>query len=439
MAEIRPFRAWRYNDEFGKNIEDLTSPLFDVVSRKQLETLYGNPYNSIHISVPSGEEPHNNARHALQEWKERGVLIQDDLPAIYVYYQYFSLPGDMQPRCRKGFICMIKAYDWDEEVILRHESTMPHSVSDRKLILEHTKMNISPTHGLYTDESKTIEKYLDESMHNPIYSTEDYQGVKDVLSVIHDHEKIHEILNLLKDKQIILADGHHRYEGSLAHKAEMKAKNPDHNGTEPYNYHLMYLTNTEADDLRVLPTHRLVHDLPDFDQRSFLTSLEEYFKIKPMENAEDLYEIILGKQWAFGLLIGDEAYRIKLRKSKIEEMRWDLPDVVKHVDLTVMHYFIFEEILGIKGKQQQVSGNISFERNFTTCHSRVLHKEAQFALITNEVPMETIKQVCYTGHIMPQKSTYFYPKAICGYLFGSIDENEFEGEADRCFRLPQET
>lgn len=433
MAEIRPLRAWRYNDQLSKKIDELTSPLFDVVSPKQLKALYANPINSIHISVPKGDQPHISASEVLKKWKDSKVIIQDRLPAIYVYYQYFRLPGENHERCRKGFICMVRAYDWDEEVILRHESTMPHSVKDRKLNLEWTEMNVSPTHGLYTDPGMSLESYLDESMKHPLYTTENYQGVRDVLSIIHDHDVIKKFMQTIKDKKIILADGHHRYEGSIAYKHDMMAKNPDHNGLEPYNYHLIYLTNTEADDFRVLPTHRLVNGVENFSPTKFLASLQKDFKVKHIENPADLNEVIMGKKWAFGLIIGEEAYKIRLKKTRIQKITWNFPEQVKEIDLTVMHFFIFEKILGIKGQKQRSSHNITFERNFTTCLTKVLTKEAQFALITNEIQMSTIKQVCYSGGIMPQKSTYFYPKAICGYLFGTVSVNEFNGEIDTCF------
>lgn len=433
MAEIRPLKAWRYNDKLSKKVEHLTSPLFDVISKKQREDLYGNPLNSIHISVALGNEPALTAKNTLELWKKDGVIEQDELPGIYVYYQYFTLPGDEKEYCRKGFICNIKAYDWDENIILRHENTMPHSVSDRAEILESTQMNVSATHGLYTDENKTIEHFMDESMLSPIYSTEDYQGVRDVLGVIHDYDAIKTIINLLKEKQVILADGHHRYEGALAYKRKCKAANPDHTGNEMYNFHMMYLTNTESEDLRILPTHRLINNIPELSTSELLKKLEEDFTIKPIPNVADLNEIILGKKRAFGLMIGDEAYKIRLKQGKWNQITWRFPDEVKKLDLTVMHYFIFEKALGIIRDDQLASDSITFERNFATCMSRVFKQEAQIALITNEISMETVKKVCYSGATMPQKSTYFYPKTICGYLFGSIDERENDTKADRCY------
>jgi len=153
MAEIRPLRAWRYNRQLTNDLEAITSPLFDVVSDKQRKALYKNPYNSIHLSVPQPPDASARAAALLEEWKAKGILKHDRIPAIYVYYQYFKVAGAAQEFCRKGFICNIRTYNWNENVILRHENTIPKAVNDRIELLEKTELNVSPTHGLYTDET----------------------------------------------------------------------------------------------------------------------------------------------------------------------------------------------------------------------------------------------------------------------------------------------
>ena len=188
-----------------------------------------------------------------------------------------------------------------------------------------------------------------------------------------------------------------------------------------------------TDDLRILPTHRLISDLAGFDKDDFLKKLEPNFVITPLENPNDVTEIILGKPWAFGLLFGEEAYKVRLKPEALDRMGWNFPDVIKKLDLTVMHYFIIEKALGIIGKDQRKSTNITFERNFASCLTKTIRGDAQFAIITQEINMDTVKQVCYSGYTLPQKSTYFYPKVICGYLFGSIKNDEFEIPLDPGF------
>jgi uncharacterized protein (DUF1015 family) len=424
MAEILPIKPWRYNPDKFSDIDELTSPLFDVVSEKQRKALYKNPYNSIHLSVPQSQTPAASAQKLLADWKNTGVILQDTLPGIYVYYQYFKLSGSPREYCRKGFICHIKAYDWSDDVILRHENTIPSAVNDRISLLEKTELHVSPTHGLYADPAFELEKFMDEAILSPIYETEDYQGVRDVMAVIHDALVIRKFIDFIKDQTIILADGHHRYESSIVYRNKMVAKNPATTGKEGFNYHLMYLTNSESDDLKVLPTHRLVSGI-NLSEDLILNKLEDDFIIKPVEDSDTLNEIIAGKQWAFGLLFKDNAYKVRLKPESFTKMKWHFPEEVKKLDLTVMHYFIIEKALGIHGKEQRQSDKISYDRSFSDCLQKVFKNEAQLAIITNEVSIDDIKIVCHSGATMPQKSTYFYPKAICGFLFTSIKDDEF--------------
>jgi uncharacterized protein (DUF1015 family) len=425
VALIKPLRAWRYNNTLSAQIENLTSPLFDVVSQKQRNALYQNPHNSIHLSVPQPPNPAQRSAIILEEWKKNGIIKQDALPGIYVYYQYFRMAGSAKEFCRKGFICNIFTYDWEDHVILRHENTIPQAVNDRIEILEASQLNVSPTHGLYTDPNHILEGYMDDAIQQPIYEAEDYQGVRDVLGIIHDVDIIKTFITTIKDKKIILADGHHRYEGSLVYKQKCKSINPNHTGNEAYNFHMMYLTNTESDDLRILPTHRLINGLPHFSEDEIVQKLNPYFEIRLIEDADTINEIIVGKKWAFGLIFANNCYKLRLKADALEKMTWQFPDTVKQLDLTVMHYFIIEKALGIAGKDQRKSSHIQFDRSFGDCLSKVIKGEAQMAIITNEVSIEEVKQVCESGSTMPQKSTYFYPKVICGFLFASIKEGEF--------------
>ena len=420
MAEIRPFRAWRYCPPLLKNIDNLTSPLFDVASEKQREALYRNPLNSIHIAIPRGEQPAQKAAAVLSEWKQKKYILQDEVPGIYVYYQYYSLPSEPKPFCRKGFVCKIRIYDWEDNIILRHENTLEGAVSGQIELLAEARLNASPTHGLYTDKSFKLERYMDACIRDPVCEVEDYQGVRDVMGIIQDETIIAEFVEQLKDRQIILADGHHRYEGSLAYMKQQMATNPAHTGLERYNYHLMWLTNTEANDLRILPTHRLIKDLDNFDEAAVMKKFQKNFNIKPVPEPGEISEFILGKPWAFGILFKENAYAVRLKPEALPGLKWNFPEQIKQLDLTVAHYFIIEDILGIQGKKQSVSPHIEYERNFTNCLTAVMAEKAQMAIITNEVRIDDVKRVCGCGYTMPSKSTFFYPKAVCGFLFSSI-------------------
>jgi len=423
MAEIKPLRAWRYHDNLCENIETYVCPPFDVVSEEQKQSLYNHPLNSIHISVPQGKQPAKQAALVLDNWKKEGILKQDIKPCIYVYYQHFTFPGETKPYVRKGFVCFIKASFWDEKVILRHENTMPYSVNDRLDLLAETQLNASPTHGLYTDEKYILEALMDESMRNPVYDIEDFQGVRDVLSIIDNPDIIHKFLQVLQEKQVILADGHHRYESSLMYRKQQMEQNPNHTGDELYNYHLMYLSNTEGDDLRILPTHRLLNGLADFAPAEILINAGKYFYVQPAQ-PENIPMLIHGKKWSFGLLLVNESYTLQLKPEVHAQMSWNLPDLVKQTDLVVLHHFFIEKVLGISEAEQPNHKGISYEKSFETCLQKVQKQAAQLGLIVNGISVEQVKKICYNGYLMPQKSTYFYPKAICGFLFGSIKETE---------------
>ncbi len=420
MAEISPFRAWRYNKELAKNIAELTSPLFDVATEKQKSVLYENPYNSIHLSIPCGDRPAENAGNLLKTWKECGCIQRDVDPGIYVYYQYFRMAGDSRQYCRKGFICKIRIYDWQEKVVLRHENTMPKSVNDQIELLAATRLNVSPTHGLYTDENFELEKYMDESMRHPLCEAEDYQGTRDVLSVIRDRRIIDRFVDLMDEKQVILADGHHRYAGSLGYMQQQRAANAAHTGKERYNYHLMWLTNTESRNLKILPTHRLIKGLADFDEVTILKKLDKFFSVKPVSNPDHMTEIIAGKKWAFGLIFRENAFQVHLKPEVHHTLKWNFPPEIKSLDLTVLHFFIIQEILGIKGEDQNTSDHIEYERSFGSCLTKVVTNDAQLALITNDVLIDDVKTVCGSGCTLPQKSTHFWPKVICGFVFSSL-------------------
>lgn len=424
MAELLPIKAWRYSKELGEQLEKLTAPLFDVVSSKQRELLYQNPLNSIHLSVPEGENGHINAKNLLKKWKTTGILEQDDVPGIYVYYQYFRLPGEKEERCRKGFIAQIKATPWEENKILRHENTLVSAVHDRVDLLRATEIQASPTHGLYEDENQELAPWMDQAMEQPLYELEDYQGVREVLARITDSKIISKFLRVLSDKIVILADGHHRLEAALEYRKEretMQVLSP----WKATDYHLMYLTNVVGNHLEILPTHRLYYD-ESLAKEVFFGALESWFEIRTIGEAAELATYTFQKKHTFGLIWEDAAYVIKFRKEKIDQVATALPEVLRQLDLVLLHDVLFDKLLGISPEQQRTTTVLTYERNFSRCVQEVHSKKAKFAIITREIDLNQVLEVCNSGYLMPQKSTYFYPKAVGGMLFATVNQEEFE-------------
>jgi uncharacterized protein (DUF1015 family) len=433
MADIKPLRAWRYSGKAGP-IEELISPLFDTVETSELTRLYKNPLNSIHISVPEKKsKPHSDI---VSEWKLKKIIEQDYLPGIYVYYQYFTLPISEKILCQKGFICNIRLHEWEEKQILKHEAIIPSSLHDRIEVLENSEMNICPTHGLYSDPEHSLEKYMDESMTAPVYDIKDSNGVINKVAIIHDKKVIEKFIAVLKNKPVILADGHHRFNASMIYKKQ-KTEKQVFIGTEPWNFHCMYLSNTEANEVKILATHRIIDPIENFDQEKFLKKISEYFELKKINDVNLINSEIAGHKWNYGLILKNEQYILILKKDLTSKIEWNFPKEIKELDLTVLHYFIIGKGLNIKEKDQKNIKNINFSNKFTKCINAVKEDKAQMALITREIPIEEVKKVCYSGYTFPQKSTYFYPKVICGLVFSSVKQEDFITEIDSCIKLKQ--
>jgi uncharacterized protein (DUF1015 family) len=260
---------------------------------------------------------------------------------------------------------------------------------------------------------------MDESMKSPLYDVTDYQGVRDVISEIQDNEAIKKIVKLIAKKQIALADGHHRYQAGLDYRNEQA------NPSGARNYHLMYLTNSHADDFRILATHRLVHKM-EISADDFLARASDFFEIIEIVNAYDVNDVILGKKWTFGIIFKDKAYQISLKQEMGGQLNSKLHETVRSLDVVIAHTFIIEKILALPMPSQLTNAEVSFESNFSECLARVDHNKAKMAIIINEISPEQVFRVGEKGAIMPQKTTFFYPKVVGGYLFGTIKDDEFD-------------
>ncbi|MFZ9505242.1 MAG: DUF1015 domain-containing protein [Cyclobacteriaceae bacterium] len=412
MAEIKPFRAWRYNSEAGKEIHKVISPLFDVVTPDRLNQLYQNPINSIHLSVPNGGA--SVAGKTLQDWKSNGTLVIDELPGIYVYYQYYTDPYDGTEKVRKGFACNIRVHEWSEGIILHHENTIPGSVSDRLEVLSETGFHASATHGLYSDPTKSLEPYMDEAIQAPLYDST-IDGIRERIAVIHDHSVIKLFVERMSDKAVILADGHHRFEASIQHARSRRAQ-----GDQTPEYHLMFLSNVQSGSTTILPTHRFLTDLAGFDALRLKEKLQEEFYLSSVSSIQEGEWLITKTPKSFVAVFPDGLYLLTLKPGLEKSNPWPFPEKILELDLTILHYFIIEKMMGIPGHEQRKSGKIGFERNAELLQQRIKAGEAQVGFLTRPITVEQVMQVCESGFTLPQKSTWFYPKLNSGYFFSSI-------------------
>ncbi|MBX7240448.1 MAG: DUF1015 domain-containing protein [Bacteroidia bacterium] len=418
MAEIIPFKGWRYNPAKTENVSEFFSPLSDVLNPSLLQTLYKNPHNSVHISIPQSQK---EAVKKLKEWKTENIIVQENIAAIYILYQYFRLPNDNKWFVRKGFMAMVRLTPNEEDIII-HENTITASVQSRAHYLEESLMNVVPTHGLYEDNSFLLEEIMDLYIEKSvIYEYDDIQNVKNKFALITAPEVIDKFREVLKPQAIYLADGHHRLESSRMLQKQMMEK-----GELPedsmINYHLMYLSNMSSDDLRILPTHRIWKPPIDAGIEKYLNQIEHYFSVSDISGSPTpLYEYLRDKPFSFGLLYKDFEILLELRKEIQPRFHISLPipPEVKVLDYTVLHYFFFEKVACIPYNRQNVSPQIVYEKSYSQAIKAA--GKGAYSFICREVSLAEMMSVCNAGAIMPPKTTFFYPKVVCGMVFASIE------------------
>ncbi len=441
MAHIRPFRAWRYNEEQLGNIEEMFSPLFDVVSAEQLEQLYGNPHNSIHLSVPQSDAA---VMEKLQDWKANGVILQDPLPGIYIYYQEFSLFGEQRKYVRKGFVVMVKidaaAGTADSDIVL-HEGTIAASVAERSRLLAQCLLNVAPTHGLYDDPSMRLEALMDTYMDHPMHEYVDYQGVVNKMALVQDRRDIATFQEVIARGQIYLADGHHRLASSVALLQQAQAEGRELPQDSMLNYHMMFLSNTAGDDLRILPIHRL-WEMPEktYNPNPILHRMRDYFEVTEVTfDRMPIYAQVQQAPRSFGFVVGSLQFLIKLHAhiDPLRDIDLPLPDSVKALDYTILHYFVFQKVFDIPYADQRHSHSLQYLKDAGLAIKAAVTYRNKLAFIMPGCSMAQMMAVCKSGALMPQKSTYFYPKVVCGLVFGSIDDHENDSPFDLSFRLPE--
>lgn len=419
MAEIRPFRALRFNTEKAGDIAELVCPPYDIISEEQrLAYLSKNPDNIIRLELPKGDDPYNEAGKTLRTWLDEGILRQDDKEGVYIYEEEFTVNG-LHTRF-KGCIVRVKLEEFSKGIVLPHEETLSKAKEDRFNLMKATGCNFSQIYSLYNDPQHEITKKLDElSADQPVNELTDGDGVTHRLWIVTDPEETAFISKAFADKKLYIADGHHRYETALNYRNYCR-ENGIATGEE--DYIMMMLVDMEHDGLVVLPTHRLVRDLKDFDPDKLLDDSREYFDLiqkKDIASADKklrkLYDE--GKK-AFAFYCGGEDYTILVLKddSILEELLPDKSPAYRGLDVSVLHTLVLERLLGIDKENMAKQINLTYVKQLDEAVSAVTSGKAQCAFILNPTRVSEIRDVAAAGEKMPQKSTYFYPKLITGLV-----------------------
>ena len=423
MAEIRAFKALRFDTEKAGAIEELVCPPYDIISEEQRqEYIYRNPNNIIRLELPKGDEPYKTAGEVLKKWLDSGVLKKDSEDAVYIYEEEFSINGIHAKF--KGCIVRVKIEEFSKGVVLPHEETLSKAKEDRFNLMKATNCNFSQIYSLYMDSEHKIINRLDKlSECKPEIELTDGDEVTHRLWIVTDKDEINAICGDFADKKLYIADGHHRYETALNYRNYCRENGIGDGGED---YVMMMLVDMEHDGLVVLPTHRLVRDLESFDKEKILNDCKEYFDVSEesdVSNAESkLKELYDEGKKAFAFYSGDKGYNLLvLRDEKvIGELLPNKSRATQGLDVTVLHTLVLEKIFGIDAENMAKQINLTYTRLFDEAIESVDTGKAQCAFILNPTRVTEIRDVAAAGEKMPQKSTYFYPKLITGLVMNKL-------------------
>lgn len=427
MAEIKPFRGMRYNTELAGEIDKLCCPPYDIISEEErLSYIEENEYNVIRLELPrEGEDIYKTAGEILDLWRNKGVLVHEDKPAIYIYEEEFNAYHNRSSV--KGIIARVKIEEFSKGIILPHEFTLSKAKADRFNLMKATNCNFSQIYALYMDEEhKTLNTIDSLSEGDPDQMFTDNDRITHKIWVVTDEKVIKKLVNDFADRKLYIADGHHRYETALNYRNYCRENGISKEG-DSQDYQMIYLVDMQHPGLVVFPTHRMVRDLESFDREAVLKGIEDYFDITRFTsvgniNAELLKQYKLGKK-AFGFYCGKGEWYLLVLKD-IAVMAKILPGLSaasQQLDVSVLHSLILEKTMGIDKKNMENQVNLTYTKFFEEAIMKVDNGEFQCSFILNPTRVTEIRDVAAAGEKMPQKSTYFYPKMITGMVMNDLD------------------
>jgi uncharacterized protein (DUF1015 family) len=448
MADIRPFRAYRY-DSHRLALNDVLTQPYDKITPAMQDRYYAaSPYNLIPVekgrALPD-DSPQNNvytrAARKVDEWIAEKILVQDTAPNIYVYSQEFCVPGTNTRRTRIGFIALARLEDYEARVIFRHEHTLSGPRADRIELLRKTHAQTGQLFLLYDDPSKQIDTWLEQvARTTPEVELRDEFGVTHRMWPVAEPAFAERIQKAMAEKSIVIADGHHRYETALSYRDECRTRAGKADPQAPYEFTMATFVNTHSKGLTILATHRVVRNLPDFDFDRFRAALTPYFDwyAYPFVSAEeraaayaefrkDLERPNHGRR-AIGAYqraarsAADAFYLFVLRRRvDLESLLPDLSEGQRGLDVVLLHRLILDKGLGISAEAVTAEKNLTYEREMEAAIASVDRGDAQMALLLNPVRVEQMMKIALAGDVMPQKSTDFYPKMLSGLAVYRID------------------
>ncbi len=411
MANIHPFQPYRYSPKAGP-LENLVTQPYDKISpAMQARYLALNPHNLVRVILgerfPSDSDDENvytRAARFLNDWIRDGLLVRENEPSFYAYLQEFSLPDSNEKLQRKGFIGLGTLEEYAKGVVHRHEQTLTGPKKDRTELLRHTGAHFGQIFMLYPDPDLAIDQLLDEvAKAEPTASVTDEYGTVHRVWKISDPQHISEMRRLMSDKKLLIADGHHRYETALAYRNA----NPH---LEDASKVMMTFVNMHSPGLRILATHRVISGLEGFSADAFLSRVET----RPLASVDEVKTVYaqpaLDKVRIGIAIAGSPQIHLYERNRQPGEL-----------DVKVLHEYLLGEVLGISEEAVREEKHLEYVRGVDAAAEKVRNGEAQIGFLLEPTTIQQVAEVAFSGGVMPQKSTDFYPKLLTGLAIYKLE------------------
>ena len=434
MADILPFRALRYDLQRVSASQVVTQP-YDKITPAMQEGYYAaSPYNLVRI-ILGRREPGDNAGHNVytraasfaRQWRNEGILRQDSAPSIYTYSQTFTAPSGATFE-RRGFIALGRVEDYSAKVVYRHEQTLSKPKADRLDLLRTTRAHYEQLFLLYEDAGEVASLLTPKPGTAPTIDVADEYGVSHRVWQISDAAVIASVQDKMRDKKLVIADGHHRYETALNFRDECRAAaGASSNPQAPYEFVMMTFVNMNDPGLLVLPTHRVVHSLESFSADEFQKSSSAFYTVEDVDPALDAARAnaLLQERGRTGTALlavtANRAFVLHTPKPASAKFFAGLSPRQQALDVVQLHKCLLEGVLKLSEESIRNQQNLSYLRDASEALAQVRKGAANIAFLMNACPVPQVRDVAFAGEVMPQKSTDFYPKLLSGLTAYALD------------------
>ncbi|MBE6929793.1 MAG: DUF1015 domain-containing protein [Ruminococcaceae bacterium] len=423
MAVVVPFPGMLFADRDPAAMAAHCCPPYDIIPPAQADHLHDDlSANAIRLELARGDEVtrYENARTTLDAWLADGTLKVADRDAIYIYEEEFSVPGTGEIKKLRGIIARVKLEEFSKGIVLPHEETLSKAKEDRFRLMRATGCNFSHIYSLYVDDEHEITPKADAMADRAADIEFTYEdGITHRLWIEEDPAKCAALCAGFADHRLYIADGHHRYETALRYRDTVRAENGGDAGAAEYV--MMMLVDIDSDGLVVLPTHRELFDLEDFDPEEALESIEkewDYREICPCKAQEVLDA---ADQITAVFCTADKCWALTLREEESVARVLDGKSAAYcSLDVAALHALILEPVFGIDKANMASQKNLRYTRSAEEAIDDVKNGRMQAAFLIRPTRVRQIKDVAQAGEKMPQKSTYFYPKILTGLVFNKF-------------------